>query len=259
MPMESIPNWRGEPIEVARSKGGVLAVVNPTDNLVTTGVSPWPPPEIAQKLYQSRQTSAFAGSSHEAVVSVLGFHSDLQSLHSEDAITWSVFGTVAYANPAARRAFADALLSLLRIPASPARAANVWLWRRVPHPDTLGSGGPEIDFGVQTQDVILLGEAKWRSGIGRAQGKARDKDQLTLRREFLKKNGQVMFGSVSRYILLTLSRHGGILEDMDVELDRAVLHLRDTTWESVCSIESHPASAEIRRYLIWKEKNTKTT
>ena len=30
------------------------------------------------------------------------------------------------------------------------------------HPDTLVPGGPEIDFGVQTDDLILAGEAKWR-------------------------------------------------------------------------------------------------
>jgi hypothetical protein len=57
------------------------------------------------------------------------------------------------------------------------------------HPDTLVSGGPEIDFGIHTDDVFLLGEAKWRSPLGEAQGVHRDKDQLTLRREFCQKYG----------------------------------------------------------------------
>ena len=48
-------DWNGRTIEVANSDGGVLATINPFDNLVKTGISPWPTPEVIQKLYQSRQ------------------------------------------------------------------------------------------------------------------------------------------------------------------------------------------------------------
>jgi hypothetical protein len=32
--MKTISNWLGDPIEIASSKGGVLAVVNYSDNLI---------------------------------------------------------------------------------------------------------------------------------------------------------------------------------------------------------------------------------
>ena len=46
--------------------------------------------------------------------------------------------------------------------------------RGIPHPDTLVPGGPEIDFGIQTADTLILGEAKWLSGVGRLQGVAKE-------------------------------------------------------------------------------------
>ena len=159
-------DWRGTEVEVAKSKGGVLALASPWDNVVHGGVLPWPPAELVQKLYQSRQIRAFSGSDEVIATKALGFYSDLQSIHSEDAITWSAFGPVAYSQPPAHVAFAEALLRLIAVPSGPISAANVWLWRRQPHPDTLVSGGPEVDFGIQTDEVFILGEAKWLSSIG---------------------------------------------------------------------------------------------
>jgi hypothetical protein len=69
------------------------------------------------------------------VTKTLGFYSDLQSLESEDAITWSVFGPVAYAPPHLRSSFAAGLLKLIGVPSGPVSMANVWLWRRLPHPE----------------------------------------------------------------------------------------------------------------------------
>jgi hypothetical protein len=244
-------------MEVAVSRGGVLAVTDPVDNLVTTGIPFWPPSEIVQKLYQSRQVRAFDEPDLGAVTRTLSFYSDLQSLHSEDSITWSVFGTLAYSNPLVQCAFVESLLKLLKVPTPSCTGTNIWLWRRIPHPDTLAPGGPEIDFGIQTEHTIILGEAKWLSNVGQMQGKARNKDQIILRREFLEKYGKLLYGKVSNYILLGLSLHGGMLQEETLHLGHAVLHIRDTTWEKVCSIESHPASEEFRRYLDWKTANSK--
>ena len=103
--MREIEDWLGSPIQLAESKGGVLAFVDPFGGLLRGQVSPWPPPSVVQKLYQSRQESAFSGPDGAAVTSSLGFYSDLQSVHSEDAITWSVFGPVAHASPEVRSRF----------------------------------------------------------------------------------------------------------------------------------------------------------
>lgn len=255
--MLTIPNWRGQSIKVASSKGGTLAVVNPKDNLITSGITLWPPPEIVQKLYQSRHEDAFAETDLEAVKSALGFYSDLQSLNSEDAITWSVFGTLAYADNSTKCAFVTALFDLLSIPISPVADANIWLWRRIPHPQTLDSGGPEIDFGIETEQAILFGEAKWLSGVGQAQGKTGEKDQISLRREFFEKYGKAIFGSLSHYIVFVVSLYGNVLKANDVNLGDATLHFRDATWDSICNITSHPAHDELVRYLEWKKRNSK--
>ena len=202
--MAQIRNWRDESIEVAESGGGVRAVVNPWDNAISTGVRPWPAPELIHKIYQSRQVRAFSGANQQLATAALGFYSDLQSIHSEDAITWSVFGPVIYATAPVREAFVRDLLNVIGVPAV-ATNAHIWLWRRLPHPDTLVPGGPEIDCGVQTDDLFLLGEAKWRSSVGAAQGVKKDKDQVTLRREFCEKYGSRLLPTVKHFVVLGVS------------------------------------------------------
>ena len=233
-------DWRGTEVEVATSAGGVLALANPWENVIRTDVLPWPPPELVQKLYQSRQIRAFRGPDEAIATKALRFYSDLQSLHSEDAITWSVFGPVAYAAPPVRVSFAGALLKLIDVPSGPISTANVWLWRRLTHPDTLVPGGPEVDFGVQTEDVFLVGEAKWLSSIGATQGVYRDKDQITLRREFCAKYGCRLIPSCRRFVILGVSLGGKIVLRTDAEVDGAAIHGRDITWKDLVGLDAHP-------------------
>jgi hypothetical protein len=254
--MAEIKSWRGLPIDVAKSAGGVLAVADPWDNVIKTGVRPWPPPELIQKIYESRQVRAYAGAELALATSKLGFYSDLQSLHSEDAITWSFFGPVAYATQATRGAFVKELLELIEVQGS-SDNAHLWLWRRLPHPDTLVPGGPEIDFGIQTADVFLLGEAKWRSPVGRGQGVNRDKTQMTLREEFCQKYGTKLLSGTRHFVILGVSWNGGITLRADTETDGIALHARDTTWEGLARIASHPCAEEVRTYLVWKTHNSK--
>jgi hypothetical protein len=145
----------------------------------------------------------------------------------------------------------------LGLPPSSPETANLWLWRRIPHPDTLVSGGPEIDFGIQTENLVIFGEAKWLSKIRGAQGKAQDKDQIILRNEFFEKYGRQIFGNIVHYVVLGISFHGGMLENKDTKLGHAVLYQRDTTWASVCGIDEHPLRNELENYLNWKVKNSK--
>jgi hypothetical protein len=250
-----ILNWQGRQIEVAKSSGGVLAVAKPWDNVVRTGIRPWPAPELIQKLYQSRQGRAFVDTEHMAATDALGFYSDLQSLHSEDAITWSVFGPIVYATPDTRLAFVRDLLALIAVEGT-ADNAHVWLWRRLPHPDTLVPGGPEIDFGIQTDDVFLLGEAKWRSSVGAAQGVNRNKDQLTLRREFCQKYGKRLLAGVRSFVVLGVSWKGGMVARADTEADCTSLHISDTTLKAHAAIRSHPCADELLRYIHWKREHS---
>jgi hypothetical protein len=211
-PAITIANWKGEPTQVVASKGGVLAALSPFDNLIRGGVEPWPPPEIVQKLFKSDHGKDFSGEARQVLERELGHYCDLQSLHSEDALTWSVFGTLAYSPPEVRKAFAQSLLGKLGLSSGPVARASIWLWRRLPHPETGGLGGPEVDFGIQTEAAVILGEAKWRSGVARAQGKARNKNQIELRQMFCQKLAQRVFPG-ARFVVLAINHRGGLLRD----------------------------------------------
>ncbi len=237
----------------AHSKGGVCVAAHPFDNLIRTGCDPWPAPEVVQKLYQSRQVHAFDDNQRAICESGLGYYCDLQSLHSEDAITWSVFGTAARAQRDILKSWLTDLFRLLNLPSASADHAEVILWRRIPHPDTLSVGGPEIDFGIITRNAVVLDEAKWRSGVGRSQGKQKDKDQIQLRGEFLKNYSQRLFPAASVRAVVGLS----LFSDAFANPVPPGIRFLQTTWERVCSLPSHPCAAEVQRYFRWKKAHTK--
>ncbi len=85
-------DWIERKYVSGKSKGGVTVVGHPLDNLISTGCAPWPTPEVVQKLYQSRHFKAFQEEELTKYTACLGYYCDLQSLYSEDAITWSVWG-----------------------------------------------------------------------------------------------------------------------------------------------------------------------
>jgi hypothetical protein len=251
MRMRIIENWMGKPIEISHSDGNVLVTVNPFDNLISTGVSPWPPPEVIQKLYRSRQMRCFKKRKQD-VTRVMSYYTDLQSIHSEDAFTWSIFGTLAYASQDIKCAYVTSLLNCLEVPHLSITGVNIWLWRRIPHPDNQVSGGPEIDFGIQMNDSVIFGEAKWLSKEGKDQGIDKNKTQLTLRREFFEKYGKQIFPGVSNYIVLGLSLEAGMLDNTKFDLGHAELFQRDITWETICGLKSHHLAAEVEDYFLWK-------
>ena len=246
-------DWNGTPIPIAHSKGGVKAVAHPFDNLIRTGISAWPPPEIVQKLYKSRQSRAFEGKNLEIATSGLGYYCDLQSLHSEDAITWSVFGTIARAPQDILENWLRDLFRLIDLPDSDSDNAEIFLWRRIPHPDTLVPGGPEIDVGITTSNTVILGEAKWLSGIGGAQGKARDKDQIQLRGEFLTEYGSAIFPGRPHKVVLGVSLLPNAFKDTTPE----GVTFRSTLWRSLCDLPSHPLAEELSRHVEWKLANSR--
>jgi len=246
-------DWNGRAVPVAHSKGGVKAVSHPYDNLVRTGIANWPPPEIVQKLYKSMQSRAFDGKDLDVATSGLGYYCDLQSLHSEDAITWSVFGTIARAPQDILETWLRNLFRLIDLPDANTDNAEISLWRRIPHPDTLVPGGPEIDVGITTSNTVILGEAKWLSGIGAAQGKARDKDQIQLRGEFLAKYGAGIFPDRPHKVVLGIS----LLPNAFKDTTPKGVSLRTTSWQHLSALLSHPLVDELTRYVGWKMINSK--
>lgn len=246
-------DWNGREIGCAYSKGGVIVVTHPFDNLISTDCCPWPPPEVLQKLYRSPQARAFSQDQLAVCTSGLGFYCDLQSLHSEDAITWSVFGSAARSPRPQRAAWLAELLTMLDLSGVRTEDAEVFLWRRIPHPDTLGPGGPEIDVGISTSNAIILVEAKWLSGVGAAQGKKKDKDQIQLRGEFLAKCAPRLFPDCSQLAVVGIRLFADIIENTAPE----GVSFRSATWEAICSLRTHPVAEEVRRYFTWKTEHTR--
>lgn len=212
----------------------MVALARVADNLIP--VDHWPPAAIVQKLYRSNHARAFDDAAREIVERDLGYYCDLQSMHSEDAITWSYFGPIA-GEPAATRA------SLLRWLARSVgmtggdETCSISLWRRIPHPDTLVSGGPELDVLLVGDRNVLAIEAKWRSSEGLGQGKERNKGQMQLRKEFFETYGHKMFGERDFGVVGVAWRS----EAPDW-----------LTWEGLCGWEEHPRLAEYARYYDWK-------
>ena len=254
-----LTHWSGRSVTLASSKDKVLAFANVWDNFIRSGLSIWPPPELVQKLYQSRHANAFVGDDRTLATSGLKtYYCDLQSVHSEDAVTWNCFGPLIYATSSVREEFARSLLELLQVPGS-SRDAYVWLWRRIPHPDTLVPGGPEIDVGIITRDTVLLGEAKWLSGVGKNQGVNADKDQIILRKEFCLKYGDVVFPEARHLVVFGISIEGGVVTPAEASTKNDTVYMRDTTWKAIGDMRGLPHAKEFLAQLSWRLERWRIT
>ncbi|MEX0610134.1 MAG: hypothetical protein WD016_09430 [Balneolaceae bacterium] len=245
-----IENWLGENVGICQSKGGVYAFQNPYDNLVRGDVNPWPSSEIVQKLYKSIHQNKFINEELEVLTSTLSYYSDLQSIHSEDAITWSIFGTASYLPAEDRNKFVHDFLNLSGLNPFAVKHSEISLWRRVPHPETLVPGGPEIDFLIQTSDTLVLGEAKWKSSIGIRQGKNKDRNQIQLRLDFLNNYGEKIYPGIKNFVVveLNLSNHLTEIKEM------GNVKYSSISWEQVCQLTSHKYHEELQLYLSWKKQ-----
>lgn len=119
---------------------------------------------------------------------------------------------------------------------------NISLWRRILHPDTKVSGGPELDFTIQSEKVFFIGEAKWLSGISVNQGKKKDKDQIELREDFIKYYSPYIFQDLEIAKVLCLS--------FNPSYHPSALNL---TWHDLIYAKIHPLSDELIRYYEWKK------
>jgi len=246
-------HWKGHPVDLARSVRGVRAFRDAWQGVVHGDVTPWPPPELVQKIYQSRQARAYVDEQHALATAAHGYYSDLQSVHSEDAVTWSLFGPLSYAAPEIRARFASELLGAIGIEEAIGTNAHIWLWRRIPHPDTLVSGGPEIDFGIHTGRTLVLGEAKWRSGIGKSQGVDGSKDQIDLRVQFCRERGATLYPGVERFVLLLVGQTSGAHQERCLSLTNGRIQVVEATWQELGALASNPWRDEFLSHLAWRE------
>lgn len=248
--MRQIDHWSGQGVlQVAESAGGVLATVDPFANLVLAGVALCPTPELMQKLYASDRWRGKSAEDDHAVRQRLGHYCDLQSLNSEDAITWSVFGPLIYGPPEWRTNFGLRLFAAIGLPKP--TALTIWLWRRIPHPEKLGStGGPEIDFGIQSESCLLLGEAKWNSSIGAGQGVLKNRSQLDLRLAHCAGIGRKAMSGVRHWAVLGLGRGNDVLSAVSVE----PIGVHNLTWQELIELMPTPLREELGKYVAWKNQ-----
>jgi len=197
-----------------------------------------------KKLHKSNHENAF----DEKGFSNLGFYCDLQSLRSEDAITWSVFGTLYYFSKEQQRQFVNSLLKIIGI-SNHVSDCSIQLWTRIAHTDTLGSGGPELDFQIVADNVVVFGEAKWRSKVSNNQGKQRNKSQLELREQYFRDFGSKIFPKASARIVLVVGL------DPRLKSFPTSSNYRYVTWRKICEETDHPMKDQLLKYYEWKEKH----
>ncbi len=247
--MQDIRHWVSDrTLRVAHSTGGVRVTTHPRDNLVVFGDAPAGAPEILQKCSASLRFRGATQDDDDAPRAGLDFYCDLQSLNSEDAITWSVFGNLAYLPGPERRLVWNRIFE--RLGEKPLHSIpTCWLWRRLPHPQKEeSSGGPEIDFGCLDPGTLILGEAKWNSPLGRGQGPGKDQSQLDLRRAYLERLAPKAFPEAKRRLVLGVGRRA------DLFLDAAGPGIHCLSWEQVVECFDGRLRDELRQYLDWKSE-----
>jgi hypothetical protein len=249
--MKTIPHWNNTTLlNVAESRGGVLATTRPEENLVRSAMVP-PSPELLQKFYASTRFQGKTPQDTSAAESGLGYYCDLQSLNSEDAITWSFFGNLAYRPASDRLAVFNGLMELIDSPIVD-DPPLLWLWRRIPHPEKPeSSGGPEIDFAFLSKTTLVLGEAKWNSMLGQGQGISGDKSQLDLRHMYCDIHARKALPGVRNFVLLGIGRNANVFANASSSQSN-IADVKELSWNQVQECIPGSLGSELEKYLTWK-------
>lgn len=243
-----LEDWNNRPVEMIRSKGGVFAFPDFSDNLIKIDQGCWPPPEILQKLCKSEKLWAYPDEDQGVLIEKLGYYCDLQSVHSEDAMQWSYFGPLIYGSEDQRVKFACWLKAKLELGTQEPTRCSISLWRRLPHPDNGSPNGPELDLLICTDQFVMVVESKWRSGEARWQGIDGTSTQLQLRQRYLARFGRSLFGGMQLAVLYVILDESQRASGHST-LPFAVVNL---LWRDLCGYREHPKSEEIKRYYDWK-------
>lgn len=252
------PNWKGRNIQVARSGehfNGRMAVLDFKDNLVAAAIPGFIPFPLLQKLARSVHEADYFGAARTAVTNRLGFYTDLQSLASEDALTFSYFSPIWLKGPMEVARFTDWLMRDLELPLRKTATANVEFWRRInPHAQTAGRNGSEFDWAVQSANLLLLSENEFCGTQASNLGINCDLSQVEMLREYVIKWGAAVHPSVERFVILYITQcalaQSAVQEDLPI--GRAWLHIRNLTWQHLSSYTGHPLGTEFGEYCDWR-------
>jgi hypothetical protein len=244
--------WDGCDIHGARSRGRgrVFAAFDWRDLVLATGG-----PIERKAQMSSGRLSAFDPGSQVALKKRDGCYCDLQSINSEDTVTWSVFGVYSI------DLWAGDLLSLA-FPADHSAVWNVLFWQRLPHPeDGKIQHGPEADVILKSDSTWAYAiEAKWTADIDRKQGRSLDKTQLEMRAASVKSQ-LVIAPKPSRYqharrVQSTFCQYFQGAGDQYVPTPKATaLGVKAITWEQIEQLLANcpeAAAIEASTYLRWR-------
>ena len=249
MPIGSLIDWNGRRVKAATSRGGTVALSTYADNLIRGKHSLWPQAAIVQKLSESTQADKFEADELQFLSQSLGYYCNLQSLNSEDAITWSFFGTLMAEPQAVRTKVLNWISYSLELPSSN-NDCDINLFQRIPHPDKLiAINGPEIDVVLRGDKTVMLIEAKWLSKEGKGQGPDGLSTQIGLRQKFISLLGKRIYSDAQAFGVVGLTLEGREFDSSD-PISGAVTHA--LTWQTLCSCYEHPLIDEYRRYFEWK-------
>jgi len=255
--MDEIIGWRGQRIVGARSRtnGDFWARDWRDMVLETTGAIEAKACEVA-----GRAPTWFDPEALSVLQEANGRCCFLQSMKSEDTVTWAAFGSCVPD---------EVLTSIVDEAFGSSPRSGGWqrfLWKRFVHPQTGRSqNGPEPDVVLFQPQSSYVVEAKWLSDLDDRQGRDGTLGQLALRATIARRESPdstrrgvlVIAPSAARY---PYARSGTFAEYFAVDgneyapKDRAAdVEARARTWERIIDvIERHLGRVEVVDYLRWR-------
>ena len=250
-------NWNGEPVAVRRSRGGVLTFENWQDNVL--GGPPWPEALLRQVRGYVAQRDHFSDDDADALAAQLnGRISKFQSINSEDAVTYSWFGTLAASSAETRRAAGQWLYNKAGIPAT-ANNPVIDQWARIFHPNApRSSRGPELDARIDDPgEALVYVEAKWNAAVGTGKGKSAEvpDDQIVLRRDSLRCDPSLKSDQRHLAVLGISERAPDLSKWQEVDQGLRPVTIAWLTWDELAACPEHPLAHEFGRYVAWKREH----
>jgi hypothetical protein len=260
MGVSSIRDWNDVPLAVRFSRGAsrVPYVEGWRRNVVGLQNGQAHPDWLERQVrtYTARR-GWFDDADADALSAELGRISKFQSLRSEDALTWSWFGTLTMVSAERRQEVIQWMYDALDLRLHASRDVQLRQWERVMHPNARSPNGPEIDAIIDDPGAALIYvEAKWRADLGTGRGASIDKpdDQIVLRRDSMRKDPALRGDERTLVVLGVTPVDTGVdaYAERDPSLRPVSVHW--LTWQSLATCSAHPHAVELQRYLDWRDK-----